>query len=310
MSNQAEPTNNTTNLKVRTEIVGVADTNVKDLGGLILNQKDINTATTKILIAAGIPKDAIRCIRVGCDPERKLRIFAEIWKKMINQNDRYDSDEDRPSASVLSFDDVDEEAQEKSDVFPKGFYNVLKNKVYYKHLDHKTILRNVKINKGKTVKKKVIQIEFDAEMLIAFAYNIDYSDEFLRVSCEPIRWLNDNGIRKKFDSDSEKRKYKSMREEYLADKLCRCTVFVTYSLNKRNIADLYNITVSKVLDKAKELNSYDPEIIKKAYLSDEFSKDFNKSLSSGFHPSQVAKYYGENPDYTPKDKKKKHKHKK
>ena len=118
MSNQAEPKNNTnpntSGYRLTTKSLGVADTNVKDFAGFMLSQEDISTAAMKILLSVGIKNDAIRCIKVGCDESKTLKIFAEIYKDALKKDDNDEND-------MLTFRDYSDD--DDSTLFPKEFFN-------------------------------------------------------------------------------------------------------------------------------------------------------------------------------------------
>lgn len=287
MSNQTvEPKNNTPRFNLTTKSLGIADVNTKDLGGFMLNQSDLSTAIMKILLSVGINEDDIRSIKVGCDSDRKLKLFAEVRKKALKgkKNDREDND-------WTSFDDY---SDDDGKVFSKEFFNTLKNKVYYKHLEYKTFTRTVN-KKGK--KEKFVQIEFDPEILIAFVYNLNYEDPYLKISCTPVKWLNDKELGRKYDSNKKQNSYKAMRREYLAEKLSICTVIVTFAIDKRRKINLYESMVDKFASIIPTTAGVDKETIKRQirdrYTSNDFLRDFDNTLTSGeFHPNQVVNFNG------------------
>ena len=287
MSNQAEPKNNTSGFKLTTQSLGIADTNVKDFAGFMLSQEDISTAAMKILLSVGIKNDAIRCIKVGCDESKKLKILAEISKdSLVKKN---------TDSKWYMLDDTEDE--DDNTIFSKEFFNTLKNKVYYKHLNYKTVNRRTNIvNKnGKKIKiqKKYIQIEFDPEIFIAFVYNLDFTDVYYKISCRPIEWMNDNQISKKFDKRSDSRRYLAEKTEYLENRLRRCTVVVTFSIDKSREKIMYDKIIDKIYNNIKKDNSViiSKEKISEMYPIKEFYLDLNSALSSGdFNPKQVSQW--------------------
>ena len=290
MSNQAEPKNNTnpntSGYRLTTKSLGVADTNVKDFAGFMLSQEDISTAAMKILLSVGIKNDAIRCIKVGCDESKTLKIFAEIYKDALKKDN---DDED----DMLTFRDYSDD--DDSTLFPKEFFNTLKNKVYHKHLNYKIIRRVAYKNNSskKTVMKKVVQIEFDPEIFIAFVYNLNFTDKFYRISCRPRRWMSEKEANKKYDRKSDVRKYMARKNEYINNKLMECTVVVTFTIDKTREEKMYDNIINKI---ATNLGTT-TDIVSKAYGKRDFYMDFNNTLSSGdFNPKQVSQWRDDEDD--------------
>lgn len=289
MSNQAEPKNNTnpntSGYRLTTKSLGVADTNVKDFAGFMLSQEDISTAAMKILLSVGIKNDAIRCIKVGCDESKQLKIFAEIYKDSLKDNN---DDED----DMLTFRDYSDDDDE-SGLFSKEFFNTLKNKVYYKHLNYKIVRRSVLKNNKKNVSKKVVQIEFDPEIFIAFVYNLNFTDKFYRISCRPRRWMTEKEANKKYDKKSDVRRYIARKNEYINNKLMECTVVVTFTIDKSREEKMYNNIIEKISNNL----SIPIETISKIYSKREFYSNFNNTLSSGdFSPKQVSQWCDDEDD--------------
>ena len=273
MSNQAEPKNGVQKYILTTESLGIADANAKDLAGFVLNQEDISTAVMKILINVGIDTRAIRAVKVGCDENKNLKILAEIKKKSINKKEPREH----------NWLDIESDYYEDEDkVFSKEFFNTLKNKVYYKHLKYKTVVRRDK----KRNNVKYIQVEFDPKILIAFVYNLNYMDDYYRVSCFPIQWPKNK---------KNKKKYNKRKQEYITDRLRSCLVFVTFRIDKTRENNMYNTLVENIATGISEELNVEPniakEIITKTCSNKEFFRLFNRTLSSGnFHPSQVVKW--------------------
>lgn len=270
MTNQ-EPKNNTSRFTITTKSLGIADTNVKGLAGFILNQKDITTAVMRTLLSVGIRTDAIKIIKAGCDQNKKLRIVIELFKKQLKNK--------KKTTDWFSFFDDDDDNCDN--LLSKEFFKTLKNKVYYKHLNYKVL-------------NKIIRIEFDAEIFIAFAYNLDYSDPYYRITCSPIKWLSNSELNKKYDRRSEIRKYISSKQSYIEDKLSRCIVTVTFAINKEKETAMYNKIVNTL---SNNIPNLDRESMIKNYPLDNFYKDINNALSSGdFHPKQVLEFEGDYPE--------------
>ena len=284
MGNHANPQTGVQKFNLTTKSLGIADANAKDLAGFMLNSSDLATAATKILINVGISSDAIRCVKVGADPDGNLKILAEVLKKSLTKK--------KASSDWIELDDCDYE--DDRNIFPKEFFGALKNKVYYKHLDYKIVHRRTKKNK----QEKFVQISFDPEILIAFAYNLDYSDPYYRISCIKHHWMSNKELKKKYDSNKKIRKYNETKNEYLSDKLCHCTVVVTHKIARERETALYTSMMSSIAaDLSKALNMPVEQItshLKKAYNLERFMGAFNNTLSSGdFHPKQVSQFNGD-----------------
>lgn len=283
MSNQAEPNNNVKNESkyyLTTELLGIADANAKDLAGFMLNPRDISTAVMKILLSVGIKKNAVRSIKVGCDNNRKLKIIVDLRKKHLV--------EEHEERDMLEFDDYYDDDQK---IFPKEFYKTLKNKVYSKHLNYRIIKRRAK--KGKT--ESIVQLEFDPEILIAFVYNLNFNDEYYRISCVPQPWLDNHKASKKHKKNKDADNYYNCKAEYTGSNLRMCVVVVTFSIDKNRELDMYKAMIDKIsTDMSSELGIPSEDAInaiEKSYSFKDFKKALNSALSSGdFHPSQVAKY--------------------
>ena len=255
MEKTVNPTNNT-GVKLTTQSLGIADAKAKDLAGYVLSQKDIVNATTKILIAVGIDINDIRTIKVGSDLKTKqLRIICEVrYRAAFPKAEKHDV----PWYSIESYDTNDGGTK---GAFNKIFYAALHNKVYHgkrKHLKIRVVRRRDPQNPSDT--KKYVQFEFDPMILIAFVYNINFTDPLYRISAPAIRWkgskeVNDMG-------GKERRKYRARMEEWTQDGLSNCAIYVTFN----------------------------PNAVWEEHRRDENGNDIvNKR--SGFAPGQVDDYY-------------------
>ena len=224
MEKTVNPTNNTNVVKLTTQSLGIADAKAKDLAGYVLSQKDLVNATTKILIAVGIDVNDIRTIKVGTDLKTKqLRIICEVsYKAAYPKADRSGT----PWYDVQSY-ESEFDGDNKS-AFNKIFYAALHNKVYHgkrKHLKIHTIRRRDPHNPSKT--KKYVQFEFDPMILIAFVYNITFTDPLYKVSAPPMRWKNS----KELDDmrGKERKAYRARVEEWSQDGIANCAIYVTFN---------------------------------------------------------------------------------
>ncbi len=220
MSTTVNPTNKP---KLTTKTLGIADSKEKDLAGYILSPRDIKNATTKILIAAGLNPEDIRTIRVGSDKSKNLRIICEV-----KYGAAFKREEKRNGIWFSLNPDVD---YNDRGAFNETFYAALHNKVYHgkrKHLNIRVINREVSVKKKDKEKekemKKFVTFEFDAKILIAFVYDIVFTDPFYKISVAKKRWPDN------FDNmtGKERDKIKKERKEMAADGLMNCTIFVTY----------------------------------------------------------------------------------
>ena len=203
--------------KLTTESLGIADSKEKDLVGYVLNQKDISEATTKILSRVGIAESDIRTVKVGADIKtKKLRIICEVkFKAAFGKSEEQET-------PWYDFD-----GEKKKTAFNKTFYEALYNKVYHgkkKHLKMKVVHR-ANPNKPDDV-KKFVQFELDPEILIAFVYNIPFTDRYYKISVVPTGWVPNSVINDM--SGRERRIYKSMKNEWEKEGITNCAIYVTF----------------------------------------------------------------------------------
>jgi hypothetical protein len=237
-----------------TQSLGIADSKEQSLAGYILSQKELSDAATKILVSVGINPDDIACIRVGQNVEsKKLKVICEVNYKAAYP--------DKGSNKWYDFTEYD--SDDHKTAFTKNFYEALYNKVYHgkrKHLNIRIVERRNK--KGSN--KKYVQFEFDPEIMIAFVYNIVFSDPLYKISCRPTRWLNNDELHKKFDSRARREEYRRKRDEYKKLNLANCVVYVTFA------KDAYQ-------ERVKNLGNGETKTVR----------------YKGFHPSQVDYVFGD-----------------
>lgn len=213
--------------KLTTKMLGIADSKEQDLAGYILSQRDIINATTKILVSVGINADDIRDIKVGTDKDsHKLRIICEVKHKAAYGRKEAEKTDWFTLQSYGSDDDDNKCA------FNKNFYRALYNKVYHgkqKHLNIRTIRRPSKEN-NKDI-KKFVEFEFDPDILIAFVYDIVFTDPLYKISAPPIRWKNESD----FDNMTGRQRKAVLRKrkEMSANNLQDCVIYVTFSKNAK-----------------------------------------------------------------------------
>ena len=192
-----------------------------DIYGLVLDHKDINEAVAKALVKAGIDPDAILGPIVGVSdqgPKSKIKIYAELdVKKLKNTKETGNFFTD-----AFNYDESD-------NYLPSTFYKALSNKAYHKHLNEKIFVRKSK--KGNT--RKVLSIEFDPSIFIAFAWDIEFDDYYYIL--KPI-YLNDGSVRSKDKrykdmSDKERKYQKILEARYRSYNLKPCNIMVLYSKN-------------------------------------------------------------------------------
>lgn len=249
------PTNENKNANVgkprfqlTTKSLGIAEAKAQDLAGYVLNQKDIVNATAKILMAVGIDKNDIREIKVGTDiNSKKLRVICDIAcaKKKNHNSDKEWFDFDNGS---------DNEYNGKS-LLPQEFYSALHNKTYHGKRKHLNV-QEVKIASKGEKPKKYIRFEFDAAILIAFVYDIVFTDPLYKVSAPPIRWKSNKDLDKEDYTNKQIKAYNRKKNEWMDLKLAPCAIYVTFRKN--------------------------------ATYTDE-----SGTVYTGFHPKQVDEYYGD-----------------
>lgn len=245
-------------IRLTTKSLGIADSKEEDLGGYVLSQKDIVNATTKILLAVGIKANDIRTIKVGSDENKNLKIICEIsYKAAFSKSSKNDN------TGWYSFTDGDsnENDDDFKGAFNKNFYAALYNKVYHgkkKHLGMR-IVRRPDPNGGKT--RKYVRIEFNPYILIAFVYDIVFTDPFYKISAPPVRWLPSKKIHDMAKKDREK--YLAKKNEYDSEKIANCSIFVTFSKNSKYVLH---------------------------------QQDGKETVITGFHPAQVDDFFGDDDD--------------
>lgn len=241
-------------IRLTTKSLGIADSKEEDLGGYVLSQKDIISATTKILMAVGINDDDIRVIKVGSDAKRNLRIICEIKYKAAFK----DSQNSERTQWYSFTDGTDDDQDSFKNAFSKNFYAALYNKVYHgkkKHLGMKIVKRPDPSDPGRT--KKYISFEFDPYILIAFVYDIVFTDPYYKISAAQTRWRSGRDLENM--TGKQKKRYLANKREYENDGLSNCVVYVTFKKN----------------------STY------------KLKRDDNVTEITGFHPAQVDDFYGD-----------------
>ena len=241
--------------RLSTKTLGIADSKEEDLAGYVFSQKDIQSATTKILMAVGIKPDDIRTIKVGSDKDNKVRIICEVAYKAAFKNTK--SEENTGWYSFTDGSDDEDYGNDIKNAFTKNFYSALHNKVYHgkrKHLNVRVVRRPDPNNRNKT--KKYVSFEFDPNILIAFVYDIVFTDPFYKISAPQNRWKADKDVNDM--SGKDRKKYLAKKKEYTSEGLANCTIYVTFSKNARY--------------KYKD-------------------KDGHDQVLTGFHPRQVDDFY-------------------
>lgn len=244
--------------RLTTKSLGIADSKEEDLGGYVLSQRDIQSATTKILMSVGIKQDDIRTIKVGSDKDSNLRIICEVKYKAA-----FAKSNSNENTSWYSFTDGSDEEYSNNfkNAFNKNFYAALHNKVYHgkrKHLNLKVVRRPDPNSRNDT--KKYVSFELDPSILIAFVYDIVFTDPFYKISAPQIRWMSEKKINDM--SGKERKKYRAKQKELKDVGLCNCAIYVTFA--------------------------------KKASWT--FERDGKKTTITGFHPAQVDEFYDDEND--------------
>lgn len=242
--------------RLTTKSLGIADSKEEDLGGYVLSQRDIQSATAKILMSVGIDADDIRTVKVGSDKDRKLRIICEVKYKAAFA--KSNSNENTSWYSFTDGSDDDDHDDYKS-AFNKTFYNALHNKVYHgkrKHLNIRVVKRPDPNDRNNT--KKYVSFEFDPYILIAFVYDIVFTDPFYKISAPQTRWLSEKKINDM--SGKERKKYRAKQKELQSEGLSNCVIYVTFGKNSKF----------------------------------EYKKNGEQKIYTGFHPAQVDEFYDDN----------------
>lgn len=243
-------------LTLTTKSLGIADAKAEDLGGYVLSQRDIQDATTKILMSVGIKQEDIRTIKVGSDKNANLRIICEVRYKAA-----FPKSNNSENTSWYSFTDGDSDESRSNNfknAFNKNFYAALHNKVYHgkrKHLNMKIVRRPDPNNRNDT--KKYVSFELDPYILIAFVYDIVFTDKLYRISAPQTRWMSEKKINDL--SGKERKKYRAKQKELQVEGLSNCVIYVTYGKN----------------------------------ATWKTNKDGQTTTIKGFHPAQVDEFFGD-----------------
>lgn len=153
---------------------------------------------------------------------------------------------------------------ESKESFDPKFYAATHNKLYHgkrKHLNMKKVVRPILSGENMGKEKNFIQFEIDPYIFLAFVYDIPFIDPYYKIYTYNKKLMSRNAI----DDLPKKERIKKKIEvsEWERDGLTNCVIFVNFSTNPT-----------------------DPETHEKL---------------TGFHPSQVDRYYGDN-DYDNKSK--------
>lgn len=200
--------------KVTTQVLGVSAERGRDLTGIVLGPDEISATVEKFLYFYGIRSNDIYSIRSGADNNNNLKIVAEIKEKALKEK--------KHTQWTYLTDDSDNQA-----IISDKFYDVWRNKLYHgkkKHLRVKPIKRNKD--------DKFVSIEIDPMIFIAFAYDIDFEDQFYKISAIPSRGMS----RKEIDdmSRKERERWHKRMNEYTSNGMSMLKMaIVTYSDNSR-----------------------------------------------------------------------------
>ena len=176
-------------------------------------------------MAVGIKPDDIRTIKVGSDKDGNVRIICEVAYKAAFKNSQ--SEENTGWYSFTNGSDDEEYGSDVKNAFTKNFYSALHNKVYHgkrKHLNVRVVKRPDPKNRDKT--KKYVSFEFDPNILIAFVYDIVFTDPFYKISAPQTRWMADKKVNDM--SGKERKKYLAKKKELTSEGLANCTIYVTF----------------------------------------------------------------------------------
>ena len=174
--NQNQPTTNE-RVELTSKSLGIADKRQADLAGLVLSPQEISESIIIMLMKCGVPRDAIHSVRIGRDKEG-LEITARVEEEAVKSTVKIEGN--RPQSWI----GISERAT-KLKIRPE-IYNGLRNKAFVK---------NLHFQKEKIKGDDYVNLNFDADVLLAFIYNINYADEYLKVS--PIEFNSSKKQKKK-----------------------------------------------------------------------------------------------------------------
>lgn len=159
-----------------THSLGIAASKKKDLQGVILPPNEIAQAVTTMLVHLHVPKDAIYDVKV-VSKDGSLEISAIIEEYAVVDTGPVQIDD------WLEFNPTVQGGKVK---IKPLIFSALRNKAYYQKLHYQ---------KCKIKGDRYITLNFDAEILLAFLYNIPYDDEFYK--CSPFAFNINKKTRKK-----------------------------------------------------------------------------------------------------------------
>jgi hypothetical protein len=194
--------------ELTTQVVGIAAQRKKDLQGVILNPEEIAKSVSLMFTKLGVGENRIYEIRSYVEDGRFL-ISAVIELNAVIENSR-------PKTDAL--DELFMQARNTKIRIRSSIYNGLRNKGYYKELKFRK-------EKVKGVGDCIV-FTFDAAMLLAFIYDINYEDPFYK--CTPIEVLR---LLDATDSLS-KEKEKKIRKFCKRNRFIPYGAVLTYSTNK------------------------------------------------------------------------------
>jgi len=288
---------------ITTESLGLARANAKELIGTLLTQQDISRAVIATLVSAGVPKEDIRTVRVGCFKEKKTmangevklkyspKIVAEVKASAVRKKS---GKEENP---WYMLDEGDEPSEGKS--LNKRFTSALEGKMFYKHFDNKTVVRG----RGKKKHRngtKYVKLEINPEIFIAFAYNFDLSDPYFAIRCNRISFDKADKEAKHLDKKA-RNAYYLKRQEFIEDKMEFVTFAVIARLDNKRFVRIRNEIMKSVIDAVAPGTEVD---FNKIMPTDKLNTLVYSALTSGdYHPNQAI-YGVEDPKPNKKHKNK------
>jgi hypothetical protein len=170
------PTTGTGYQEITSASLGISAERKADLCGLILSPREITESVMLLFIKLGVSRNQIHSVRIARgNKDNGLEISMTVEEDAVTS---------RGEAKVTSWIGISERAT-KLRIRPE-IYEGLKNKAFAGNLHYQ---------KEKYKGDNYIVINFDAELLLSFIYNVDFSDAYLKVS--PIEVENDKKCNKK-----------------------------------------------------------------------------------------------------------------
>lgn len=157
--------------------LGISAKRETDITGYVLKPQEITEGVITMLIKCGVPRDAVHSVRIGKDRDNHLEVIARIEEDAIRASS---------GGKISSWIGISERATNLK-IRPE-IYNGLRDKAYIG-------TQNLHYQKEKIKGDNYVAVNFDSDVLLAFMYDIDYTDEFLKVS--PIEFGTGKNQRKK-----------------------------------------------------------------------------------------------------------------